>query len=169
MIITPVMVILMLLVFAFVFWFVKTIDKRKWITLPLSIILTPVVYFYMLYPMINIFSSYHHLKYFDAEAWKEKPGLRYEMIDNMIDKNHLTGKTKAEVTRLLGKYEWLSWDDTIKNHDDNKWNYSLGLEPGAFNTMKECAEIVFENDKVITINTYQEEIKFDAEKEAQQP
>lgn len=169
MIITPVLVILMILVFTLTFLFVKTIDHRKWITIPLSLLLTPVIYFYVLYPMINIFSNYHHQKYFDSEAWKEQPSLRYEMIDDIVEKDRLTGKTKQEVTQLLGKHEWLSWNDAVKAHDDDKWNYALGLEPGALNEMKECAEIVFENDTVVTINTYQEKLTFDAKEDTEQP
>lgn len=169
MIITPVLVILMIVVFTLTFLFVKTIDHRKWITIPLSLLLTPVIYFYVLYPMINIFSNYHHQKYFDSEAWKEKPALRYEMIGDMVDQNRLTGKTKSEVKSLLGKEEWLSWNDALKAHDENKWNYGLGMKPGALNETKECAEIVFENDTVVAINTYQEKLTFDAKEDTEQP
>jgi hypothetical protein len=113
--------------------------------------------------MINIFSNYHHQKYFSATLWKEKPALRYEVSDDMIASEILIDKTKKEIEFFLGTYEWLSWDDELKNHDPNKWNYSLGIEPGAFNTKKECIEIQFKNDKVIATKSYKEVIKFDAE------
>lgn len=163
MIITAPLVILMCIVFVLVFLFVNTIDKRKWLTFLVSLAVTPFIYFYALYPMINIFSNYHHEKYFSSELWIEKPSLRYELSDDLLASEILIGKSKTEVDALLGTYEWLSWDDTKKDHDQNKWNYALGLEPGAFNTEKECIEIVFENDKVISINAFKELIKFDVE------
>jgi len=161
MIITAPLIILMCIVFVLVFLFVKTIDKRKWLTFLVSLAITPFIYFYMVYPMINIFSNYHHQKYFSAELWKDKPALRYEVSDDMIASKVLIGKTKTEVISLLGTYEWLSWNKEQKDHDDNKWNYSLGIEPGAFNSEKECIEIVFKNNIVVTIHSFKEQIKFD--------
>jgi len=163
MIVTVPLVILMCIVFVLVFLFVKTIDKRKWLTFLVSIAITPFIYFYALYPMINIFSNYHHQKYFSSKIWIEKPALRYEVADDMMASEVLIGQTKTEVNSLLGTYEWLSWDDAKKDHDDNKWNYSLGIEPGAFNTEKECIEIVFKNDTVITINPFKDLIEFEDE------
>ena len=161
MIITITMVVLMCITFVLVFLFVKTIDKRKWLTIIVSLGLTPLVYFYAIYPMVNIFSNFHHQKYFSSEVWKENPALRYEVSDDMIASNVLIGKSKTEIESLLGNYEWLSWDDQIKDHDTNKWNYGLGIEPGAFNTEKECLEITFTNNKVVLLRTYNELITFD--------
>lgn len=165
MIITPFLVIFMIVVFILLFLFLNTVDKRKWLSALISLVLTPFVYFYMFYPFINIISSYHHQKYFDSEAWTEKPALRYEMIDNTITSDTLIGLSKEKITHLLGKEEWLSWDDGKKAHDSNKWNYGLGIEPGAFNDKKDCVEITFKNNKVVALRTYQEEIKFENEEE----
>lgn len=163
MIITPLLVIFMLIVFVLLFLFLKTVDKRKWLTFLISLILTPVVYFYVAYPFINIISNYHHQKYFDSEDWIEKPALRYEMIDNVIENKVLLGKTKEEVQSLLGNFEWLTWNDAKNIEDSNLWNYSLGIEPGAFNTKKDVLEITFNNNIVIKLKTYKEVITFDAE------
>jgi hypothetical protein len=113
--------------------------------------------------MINIFSNYHHEKYFSSETWLDKPALRYELSNDMITSEILIGKSKTEIESLLGTHEWLSWDDTKKDHDTNKWNYALGLEPGAFNTEKECLEITFKNNEVGDLKLYKEEQKFDVE------
>jgi hypothetical protein len=43
----------------------------------------------------------------------------------------------------------------------NKWNYNLGFKPGAFNMTQECLEIVFENDKAMSVSQYQMEKKFE--------
>lgn len=162
MIITPLFVLFLVIVFTLILLFMNTIDKRKWITIPLSIVITPFVYFYAFYPMLNIFSSYHHEKYFNTKVWLSNPGFRYEMFDNVMETDTLMGKSKETVTELLGTYEWLSWDDANNGHDENKWNYGLGVLPGAFNSKSEAVEIVFENNKVSQLNHYQQAIKFDA-------
>ncbi|NNE32761.1 MAG: hypothetical protein HKN40_10365 [Winogradskyella sp.] len=164
MIITPFLVIFIIVVFVLLYLFLKTVDKRKWLSALIALALTPFVYFYMFYPFINILSNYHHQKYFDSEAWMEKPALRYEMADHIIKSDTLVGLTKTEVSNLLGNYEWLSWEDNQNVHNENKWNYGLGIEPGAFNNHKECLEITYINNYVIALNQYQEEITFDDEK-----
>ncbi|MFV9550703.1 hypothetical protein [Algibacter sp. PT7-4] len=161
MIITPLFVVFIILVFILVWLFVNTIDKRKWLTLLISIALTPIVYFYLFYPMLNIFSSYHHKKYFNAQAWEEKPALRYEMANQLITDSLLIGKNKNDVKTLLGKPEWFGWDDAIKANSQEKWNYNMGFVPGAFNTMQECIELEFENNKVKSVNPYQLEKTFE--------
>jgi hypothetical protein len=163
MIITPLLVIFNIFLFVVLYFFLKTIDKRKWLNIIIALCLTPIVYFYVFYPLLNIFSSYHHQKYFNSELWVKEPSLRFEMTDNIIKSNTLIGKTKLDIQALLGNYEWLRWNDSLKNHDDNYWNYSLGQEPGAFNTMKECMTIIFKDDKVAAIETFNEKIILDAE------
>jgi len=161
MIITPLLILFFIVVFILLFLFLNTVDKRKWLTILISLVLTPFAYFYIVYPFINIISSYHHQKYFDDNAWKEQPALRYEMIDNTIASKTLIGKSKSEIETLLGKAEWLSWDDAKKAHDTNKWNYGLGIEPGAFTDEKSNVEIVFENELVTELKTYTEPITFE--------
>ncbi len=151
----------MIVVFVLLFLFLNTVDRRKWLTALISLVLTPFVYFYLFYPFINIISHYHHQKYFDSEAWIEKPSLRYEMIDNTIKSDTLIGSSKEKITSLLGEYEWLSWDDAKKEHDQNKWNYGLGIEPGAFNDKVECIEITFVEDKVFSLKQFQQDITYE--------
>ncbi|WP_026755345.1 hypothetical protein [Sediminibacter sp. Hel_I_10] len=160
MIITAPLVILMCLVFVLVFLFVNTIDHRKWLTILVSLALTPIVYFYMLYPMINIFVDYHHKKYFTELAWQESPALRYELTDHMLSSEILDGKSKQDIKALLGAPEWLGWDSIQKQPDNNRWNYGLGIEPGAFNDQKECMVLVFKNDTLEEAIQYQEELEF---------
>lgn len=161
MIVTPALVIFLVLTFIPVLLFVRTIDKRKWLSLLVSVVLTPLIYFYMLYPFLNIIAPFHHEKYFNAEKWEQKPGLRYEMIDHIVNDSVFFGKTKTEVDNLIGTYEWLSWDDNLKQHDENKWNYGLGLLPGAFNEEKECATFIFKNDTLVEIERYKEQIVYE--------
>ena len=119
----------------------------------------------LFYPFVNILSNYHHQKYFDSVAWIENPNLRYEMIDSTRDSDTLIGFSKSEIEASLGTFEWLTWDDAKKAHDPNKWNYGLGIEPGAFNDKKECVEIIFNKDNVTEIRQFQEEITFENEEE----
>ncbi|GAA3652463.1 hypothetical protein [Flavivirga jejuensis] len=161
MILTPLFIIFFLLVFVLVWLFTNTIDKRKWVSLLISLVLTPIVYFYVFYPVINIFCSYHHQKHFETEAWKEKPALRYEMSQEILDENLFLSKNKKEIEALLGKSEWFSWDDSIKAESSDKWNYNLGFKPGAFNKMQECIELRFKNNAVESIKQYQLEKTFE--------
>jgi hypothetical protein len=144
-------------VFLVLWQFIKSIDDRKWLSFIISLLLTPVIYFYLFYPLLNIFSSYHHEKYFEANAWKEKPTLRFEMSNQIIDNQFFKGKTKSEVQKALGTSEWYGWDDTLKINSPEKWNYNLGFKPGAFNTQQECLELVFKNDTVVKSYQYQME------------
>ena len=57
----------------------------------------------------------------------------------------------------------MNWDDAKKSHDDNKWNYGLGIEPGAFNNEKGNVEITFINNKVEALRTYNEPLTFDTD------
>lgn len=161
MIVTPLYVVFLVIVFIVVWLFVNTIDKRKWLTILISLVLTPIVYFYLFYPMLNIFSSYHHEKYFDAEAWEEKPELRYEMSKQIISDSLLIGKQKNDIEALLGKSEWFGWDETLKANSKEKWNYNMGFEPGAFNSTQECLELMFKNNSVESVRPYQLEKTFE--------
>ncbi|NNC49030.1 MAG: hypothetical protein HKO01_00660 [Flaviramulus sp.] len=161
MIISPLFVFFLILVFALIWLFTNTIDDRKWLTFLISLALTPVVYFYLFYPMLNIFNNYHHQKYFDAEAWNEKPALRYEMSEQILNDSLFIRNNKAEIEALLGKAEWYGWDDSIKANSPEKWNYNLGFKPGAFNNLQECLEFEFKNDTVIRVKQYQLEQKFE--------
>ncbi|GAB1857808.1 hypothetical protein MHTCC0001_26450 [Flavobacteriaceae bacterium MHTCC 0001] len=161
MIFTPQFIIFFTLIFILTWLFATTIDKRKWVRFLISLAATPIIYFYVFYPFINIFFSFHHQKHFNAEAWKDKPALRYEMSDAMIKQQMLFGKRKDEVALLLGSSEWYSWDDAIKANSPEMWNYNLGFKPGAFNMMQECLEVVFEDNKVKMVKQYQMEKEFE--------
>jgi hypothetical protein len=161
MILTPLFVFFFVLVFVLVWLFANTIDKRKWVSFLITLIAAPIFYFYVFYPFINIFFSYHHQKHFETEAWVEKPSLRYEMSDVIIDDHMFQGKTKKDVETVLGKSEWYGWDDAIKANSKDKWNYNLGFKPGAFNMSQECLELVFKNDTVASVYQYQMEKEFE--------
>ncbi len=155
MIITPILIVSLIIVFVAVWLFVNTIDPRKWLTFLISLILTPILYLYIFYPLVNIVSSYHHQKYFDAQAWKKKPELRYEMANAILTDSLIIGKTKNHITSLFGSPEWLGYDENLKVSSNQIWNYNLGFKPGAFNNLQECIEIKFANNKVASLKLYQ--------------
>ena len=94
MIYTPTLIISCIIIAVLLFLFLNTIDnKRKLLNTVLAIAITPLAYFYIWYPISTIFLPYHHQKQFESNSWSEKPGLRYEMIDNMIATNFLIGKS----------------------------------------------------------------------------
>lgn len=161
MIVTPLFIIFLLFVFVLVWLFVKSIDKRKWLTFLVSVAITPAVYFYLFYPLLNIFSSYHHQKHFDDGEWKKTPALRYEMSESILDQQLFKGKTKSEVEAALGKSEWFGWDDSINANSPEIWNYNLGLKPGAFNMQQECLELIFKNDTVKQTKQYQLKMSYE--------
>lgn len=159
MVITPIFVVFIILCFVLVFLFVNTIDDRKWLTILISIIVTPFFYFYAFYPLLNIFSSYHHQKYFNAKTWLKQPNFRYEMFDDLQQTDTLIGLSKTEITSLLGTYDWLTWDNAIDDYNEDSWNYGMGIHPGAFNTKSEVMQIIFTASKATKVNTYQLDIK----------
>jgi len=163
MIVTGLFLIFLVVVFIAVWLFVNTIDSRKWLTFLVSLVLAPIAYFYLFYPMLNIFSSYHHEKYFNAEAWESAPSLRYEMAFQILNDTTglVIGKNKKEIEALLGQPEWLSWDDNLKANSRDHWNYNMGFKPGAFNTLQECLELHFTNNMVESMRTYQLEKEFE--------
>lgn len=157
-IITPILIISCIIIAVLCYLFLNTIEeKRKWLNAILALIFTPIVYFFIWYPLSTIFLPYHHQKQFDSEAWKTEPGLRYEMIDHMIETDFLIGKDQKEVQQILGNVQWLSWDYTNNNFDANAWNYGLGLIPGAFTKTKEDVEIIFTKDIVQKVSLTQSE------------
>lgn len=161
MILTPLFVVFFIIVFMLIWLFTNTIDKRKWVSFLISLVLTPLAYFFVFYPVLNIFSSYHHEKHFDAETWNEKPSLRYEMVNNIKNDSLLISKTKKEIQSLLGKPEWYGWNDSIRANSPEQWNYNLGFKPGALNNMQECIEILFKNNTVTSVKQYQLEKTFE--------
>jgi len=82
---------------------------------------------------------------FSVQAWHTTPAERFQMAENMIDTNILIGKTKAEVSALLG-------DDYYKYTDDH-WGYYLGFVPRNFSIDPDVLAVEFKDDTVL--NVYQ--------------
>tara|TARA_R110000868_G_scaffold230864_1_gene484125 strand:+ start:226 stop:684 length:459 start_codon:yes stop_codon:yes gene_type:complete len=114
-------------------------NNRKFLAIIPTIILIPIIYVGLI--AIWIFSvSYYPDKVFDQNEWNSTVKERYEMSRDIIESNILIGKTKKEVTELLGH--------DFYSHGENHISYELGHVPGLFNIDPDYMDIYFENGKV---------------------
>ncbi len=82
---------------------------------------------------------------FNDAAWRDQPSKRHQMVDDLIEKNLLTGKTKIEVMSLLGPP---SSDYSLEN---DFFIYNLGSPPSFTGYKIEELHIVFENQKAFKV------------------
>ncbi|WP_254092562.1 hypothetical protein [Dawidia soli] len=85
--------------------------------------LTPLLY--ILIVLIIILSvSYYPSKKFSEQQWLRDKERRYELSEDLIEREILIGKTKPDVRLLLG--------DEGNADESNQWNYYLGFRPQLF-------------------------------------
>ena len=82
---------------------------------------------------------------FSEEEWKHAIGERYKIVDDLIDSNILTRKSKQEVLWILGEPD-------LNENSGNKFIYELGRPPAFFEEKDEKLHIIFENHKVKKIS-----------------
>jgi hypothetical protein len=118
-------------------------DKdRKYIALFPTLILSPILYFGII--LLWMFSiSYYPSNEFNKQEWEANHEERYKMSEDIIDSKMLIGKTKEEITRLLGQDFWAI--------NENHIAYKLGTLPRLFNIDPDALNIYFENEKVIKV------------------
>ena len=109
-------------------------------------ILIPVLLTWL---FITINSEYIHpwirSEEFNSQKWKSKTNLRYRMVNDIIDNQRLIGKTKEEVTQILGK-------DTEEGPCNKCIGYSTNEPDQGFSIDHEVLEINFDNqNKVISV------------------
>lgn len=127
-------------------WFFRKLihsDKpRKRMAWLVTFAMTPVVYRVIIVPWylgLSFFPSHN----FSKERWNSATGTRYEMSEDIIDRDILIGKTKADVQHLLGKAENVP--------ENNEWEYILGSRPGLFIIYPDVLRITFKNEKVVKV------------------
>ena len=79
---------------------------------------------------------------FDKEQWKSQPTMRYKMVDDIIESQLLIGKTKKEVTVLLGS------PNSSTSAEKDFFLYKLGKAPSFIESKGEQLLIVFKHQKV---------------------
>lgn len=88
---------------------------------------------------------------FESSVWKVSPSkfswesTRLRMVDDLLARGVLTGKTKAEVAELLG-----AADDTPYFHAANRFVFHLGQERHPFGIDSEWLLIDFGEDGRVT-------------------
>ena len=81
-------------------------------------------------------------KPFDAKAWKTEPLQRYEMVDDIIESQILSGKSKREIIEILGQ------PNSKSNAEKEGFIYNIGDPPSFFSSQKEYLLIIFKNEHV---------------------
>lgn len=120
--------------------------NRKYLAIIPTIILSPIVYVGLIY--LWLFSiSYYPTDEFDKLAWESYPEERYKMSENIIESKMLIGKTKEEITELLG--------NDFYSYSENHIAYGLGFVPGLFNIDPDVLDIYIENGKVIKVGQHE--------------
>ena len=91
------------------------------------------------------FLSYYPKEDFDQTKWKEQPGQRYQLVDDLIDSEKLIGKSKSEVVDLLGQRHHI-------DYDENHWFYHIGFVPGQGIAASPFLEIYFKKEAVVEVS-----------------
>jgi len=95
-----------------------------------------------------LFSASYYLSHdFDKQEWVTNVKERYKMSENIIETKILIGKTKEEITKLLGQ--------DFYSYNENPIAYELGFVPGLSNIDPDVLDIYFENGKVTKVEQNQ--------------
>lgn len=82
---------------------------------------------------------------FDSDNWKSQPEMRYKMVDDIVEQKSLLGKTKEEVTVLLGE------PSSRESIGKDIFLYYLGRPPSFFKAKREQLLVVFTDQKVVKV------------------
>ncbi len=132
-------------------WVLKKLNlgtdkNRKLIALIPAIFLSPIIYIGLIY--LWIFSvSYYPSNDFDKQEWETNMEERYKMSEDIMESKILIGKTKEEITELLGK--------DFYSYNQNHIAYEIGFVPGLFKMDPDVLDIYFENGKVTKVAQHQ--------------
>ncbi|MCC1485587.1 hypothetical protein J1C55_13360 [Winogradskyella sp. E313] len=132
-------------------WILKKLNlgnekNRKFVALIPTIFFSPIIYIGIIY--LWIFSaSYYPSSDFDKQKWETNVEERYRMSEDIIESKILIGKTKEEITKLLGQ--------DFYSYNENHIAYELGFVPGLFNIDPDVLDIYFENGKVTKVEQHQ--------------
>jgi hypothetical protein len=146
-----IIVILAIPVYFLLKWILKKLKigdnkNRKFLAIIQTIILSPLLYVGII--LVWFFSvSYYPKTDFNKQEWNENKEERYKMSNDLIKNELLIGKSKIEVSELLG--------DDFYSYDENHIAYDLGFVPGLFNIDPDVLDIYFENGKVIKVGQHE--------------
>lgn len=145
--IIPLFALLMLIILYFSFKLLRVKKPLKtwkfWVS---WVVLTPVIYVAIV--LVTFYCvSFTPSKPFSEEQWRNQPETRVEMIDDVIRKRLLIGKTRQQVISLLG--EPIDLGNGHFSSDKEDMIYYLGPERGLIGIDSEWLLIWLENDVVV--------------------
>lgn len=81
---------------------------------------------------------------FSKDAWDNNPTLRYKLVDDLLDRELLIGKSKTEVIELLGK--------PIRSGSTEHYIflYDLGRPPSFSQSDPQQLQITFKDETVLS-------------------
>lgn len=124
---------------------VQSKRRRNIFSLITAVVSLPLIYFaFVAILIISIFDNTYKPSPFYQEDWHEYPDTRYQMAEDIIERELLMGKSKAEVRAILGK--------DGRSFEKDHLNYYMGVPPG-FIPDPESLNIYFKNGKVVTVTT----------------
>jgi len=119
-----------------------TMRRRNFVMALIFIPTLPIVLVIFLLIGWSVFTSDRERE-FDSQEWKEDEFNRAQMIDDIISEDILKGKTKNEVTDMLGSKE-ITYSDSI-------WVYDAGIIGGFPPEAEVWLEIEFSNNIVTNV------------------
>ena len=94
-----------------------------------------------------VYINYYPEREFSAETWHVDKEKRYEMTSDLIENRILIGKTKKEISDLLGKDYY--------TYSADHWVYEIVHVPGLLNIDPDVLDIYFEDDKVVRVDQHE--------------
>lgn len=81
---------------------------------------------------------------FNQEAWSDNPANRHKLVDDLLDRELLIGKSKTEVIELLGK--------PIRSGSTEHYIflYDLGRAPSFSQSEPQQLQIIFKDETVFS-------------------
>jgi hypothetical protein len=124
----------------------STNPVKKWYFWVSWVFATPLLYMLLVVLFINYsFPSRSTMK-FDSVVWVQNKEARVKMVDDLINRHLLDGKTKQEVIDMLGVGEE---DSPYFQNTDREMIYYLGREDGITGIDSEWLLIWFEDERVL--------------------
>lgn len=117
----------------------------------LSISLTPILYKLTVIALFTgLFYEYHPERNFSEESWKENVINRHEMRNDILAKDRFLGKTKEEITVILGRPN--SCYVTNKNSMEI-WRFDMGRKGHGLGWKFYSLVLKFEKSKVLEVES----------------
>ncbi|PQA56910.1 hypothetical protein [Siphonobacter curvatus] len=127
---------------------IKVDEKtRREVTWILTIASTPILYVALVLLYFQAMSYTPNLD-FEAELWATQTHKRFQMAEDLIDRELLLGKDTTQVKDILGdpdRYGRCIW----KKNSVNTWTYSMGSGGGSLSFLYHQLSLKFDQGRVV--------------------